>query len=408
MKMRILWRTVLLLFLLLSLLPWSAHGIESSKSVCFSTTSRYHRASIALTSKPFGREILYEFARASQQVEIDCIQLIETDGTKSAGDTLCNTPSVVHLCKSEADVSPVVWQCERLGIYRVIPRTQITRGSTVGDKEFNWRLEWDGDGKGEFCYPRDVEAHILATNVDPSSGNVIVVIFALFILLIILVMVVILSGYQFRRNLQKMWREKGIALPFLFPKDEGEGGRGGKDESMPYVRTLPSVPRAQRNVTSLEATQHPQESLLLPPVPVNSPLERTRPRPSFAPSPLVEIPSSSLFDRALAEPLPSEMYRHTPGRPGMLSFNTQASPALIGSIATGDIIHQSMMDDLMPSPGMQQRHTPGSASRIGGSQRGRSSEAHSPGDVLVCADCLQRVQEHTTPKLCAVTGLRHY
>ena len=412
-------------------------GNDLTRNMCYSTTGMFARSSLSLRSKPEGREVAFTFPNTAPKVEIQCMFLIERSATSTAG--LCNAVSTLWLCKAPINTND--FECEQLVDYISDPKTVTVRGTQYGP-QYRWRIEWDPVAKNEFCYPRDVQFTMIGTTSFPNSGTVgAVVVFTILVVLVIGI-VVVFGGATLKRRLRRKWRQepdeptvRSADLPPPIPLTEAMRDLEEVEAQKRHPRPLLEAPdhesfSGRRGLgMASDFSSNPDQTVY-------------GGRDTFSPSGRVEIPKrASLYHKSLAEPLPHEEQvspwkqrqqqlavqassmspNRRPAFPQLESPDGATKRGLITSTSPGSGV--SALQQITPTPPpryippseipsvippeVHQRLTGAPTSPLAAGSSVKRSPVPPP-DVLVCADCMLRVQERSTPRHCEVTGKRHY
>jgi hypothetical protein len=368
--------------------PRDPFGNILTENVCYSTTNMFQSSLLLIRSQPDSRQVLFTFPDTAPKVEIQCMNIIER--AVATSNILCSTISLLWLCK--APVGTNNFDCQALTAYIANPKTFTSIGPL--SKEYIWRIEWDPVSKGEFCYPRDVYFTMIGTTTFPNSGTVGAVVVFTIIAVLVLGIVVLFGGHTLKRHLaRKFSSEKALNinsdLPPAIPMNQA-------------LQDLEEVEMQHRSIPRLTGGAEFGEDLDIATTTGGDGAGPTSfTRDTFSPSGRVIIPTqTSLYHKSLVQPL---------------AFDRHLSPPRLGNES---ILAQSgRKTDLPPLPinefqpvipvDVHERLT-GHEFVIGTSPSPRRRNPTTPSDVLVCADCMLRIQEKATPKYCSVTGKRHF
>jgi hypothetical protein len=203
---------------------------------CYSTTSLHSVSNLAIVSMPLEREDILTIPQAPK-IEIVCMELFEQmnlaldDGALSA----CDIPSQLWLCKTPADQVNAEWECEPLPAYIDTAKVVTHRGNVNGE-EFRWKLQLDGNGKGNLCYPRDVTLQFLGQPIHPVKSTVAVVVAFAVIAGIAGVLATAFAIYQLRKLRHKFWKREAEPKADLtaFPATKALGEASPQPTSIAY------------------------------------------------------------------------------------------------------------------------------------------------------------------------------
>ena len=214
MSHRSIWLLLMAMFYCLHHVAIAASTDDDTKSKCYSNTHLFQKALLTLRVKPLEREVLFTLPYTSPQLEINCLELTETNG--GVGDTLCTSPSILWVCHTNS----TGWACTSLATYAKSPRTTTDWGSVNGP-DYTWRLEWDPFGKPSYCYPRDVVLRAILTGKFAAGSSLALIIFVIVLMVLVGVVLLFFGGYQLRKALAKLTHHD--LLPQVGPQHERYG-----------------------------------------------------------------------------------------------------------------------------------------------------------------------------------------